>query len=152
TKMIWVETPTNPTLKIINLREIAKIAKQRNIISVVDNTFATPILQRPLELGFDIVVHSATKYINGHSDMIGGIAVVGDRTDLSEQLAFLQNSVGAIAAPFDSFLAMRGVKTLALRMARHCESAIELALWLERHPKVSRVYYPGLNTHPGHDI
>jgi len=150
TRLIWVETPTNPMLKIVNLVEIAKIAKQHNLIAVVDNTFATPILQRPLEVGFDIVVHSATKYINGHSDIIGGIAIVGERADLSEQLAFLQKSVGAIAGPFDSFLALRGVKTLPLRMARHCESAMELALWLEKHPNIAHVYYPGLKSHPGH--
>ena len=152
TKMIWVETPTNPMLKILNLAEIVKIAKQHQIISVVDNTFATPILQRPLEIGYDIVVHSTTKYINGHSDMIGGIAIVGENATISDQLAFLQNAVGAIAGPFDSFLALRGVKTLAVRMARHCESAMELAQWLEKHPKVFRVYYPGLKNHPGHEI
>jgi cysteine-S-conjugate beta-lyase len=152
TKMIWVETPTNPMLKIVNLFEISKIGKQHQIITVVDNTFATPILQRPLEIGFDIVVHSATKYINGHSDMVGGIAVVGEHAGLAEQLAFLQNSVGAIAGPFDSFLALRGVKTLALRMKQHCESALELAHWLEAHPKVAKVYYPGLQSHPGHTL
>jgi cystathionine beta-lyase len=151
TKMIWIETPTNPMLKIINLAEVIKIAKQKNILTVVDNTFATPILQRPLELGFDIVMHSATKYINGHSDMVGGIAVTNN-AELAERIAFLQNSVGAIAGPFDSFLALRGVKTLALRMERHCYNAMELAQWLVKHPKVACVYYPGLAHHPGHAI
>jgi cystathionine beta-lyase/cystathionine gamma-synthase len=152
TRMIWVETPTNPMLKLVDLKQVAAIAKKHNLISVVDNTFATPILQRPIELGFDIVVHSATKYLNGHSDMIGGIAVVGDNTELAEQMAFLQNAVGAICGPFDSFLAMRGIKTLSLRMERHCQSAFDLAHWLETHPKVSRVIYPGLKSHPQHDL
>lgn len=150
TRMIWVETPTNPMLKIINLVEIATLAKLHNIIAVADNTFATPILQRPLELGFDIVMHSATKYINGHSDVVGGVAVVGNNLDLVEQIAFLQNSTGAIAGPFDSFLVLRGLKTLAVRMERHCENATELAHWLEKHPAIARVYYPGLVSHPGH--
>jgi cystathionine beta-lyase/cystathionine gamma-synthase len=152
TKMIWVETPTNPMLKLADLKKIAAIAKQHKLISVADNTFATPMIQRPLELGFDIVMHSATKYINGHSDMVGGIAVVGDNQELSEQLAFLQNSIGAIAGPFDSFLALRGVKTLALRMERHSFNAMELASWLETHPKVARVIYPGLSSHPQHAL
>jgi cystathionine beta-lyase/cystathionine gamma-synthase len=148
TRMIWVETPTNPTLKLIDLRKVADIAKKHKLLSVVDNTFATPILQRPLELGFDIVVHSATKYLNGHSDVISGVAIVGERPDLVEQLAFLQNSIGGIASPFDSFLVLRGLKTLALRMERHCQNALELAEWLEKHPNVSRVIYPGLKSHP----
>jgi cystathionine beta-lyase len=152
TKMIWVETPTNPMLKIVDLKQIALIAKKYNLISVADNTFATPLLQRPLESGFDIVVHSATKYINGHSDVINGIAVVGENTELADQLAFLQNAVGAIASPFDSFLVLRGVKTLDVRMERHCKNAMELALWLEKHPKVHRVIYPGLSTHPQHKL
>lgn len=152
TRMIWIETPTNPMLKLIDLQQMTVIAKKNNLISVADNTFATPIVQRPLEYGFDIVVHSATKYLNGHSDMIGGIAVVGDRPDLTEQLAFLQNSVGAIAGPFDSFLALRGIKTLAVRMERHSENARELATWLEQHRKVARVIYPGLVSHPQHDL
>jgi cystathionine beta-lyase/cystathionine gamma-synthase len=152
TKMIWVETPTNPMLKLADLSKIAAIAKQHKLISVADNTFATPMIQRPIELGFDIVVHSATKYINGHSDIIGGIAVVGENAELSEQLGFLQNAVGAIAGPFDSFLAMRGVKTLAVRMERHCYNAMELASWLEKHPKVKRVIYPGLTSHPQHQL
>src|SRR5579872_4758644 len=134
TRMIWIETPTNPMLKLIDLQRVVTIAKQHQLISVMDNTFATPILQRPLEYGFDIVVHSATKYLNGHSDMIGGIAVVGEREDLAEQLAYLQNAIGGIGSPFDSFLAMRGLKTLVVRMERHCENAMELAQWLEKHP------------------
>ncbi len=152
TRMIWVETPTNPMLKLADLKAIAALAKKHSLISVADNTFATPILQRPLELGFDLVLHSATKYINGHSDIVGGIVVVGDNKELAEQLGFLQNSVGAIASPFDSFLALRGVKTLALRMERHCSNALELAQWLEAHPKVSRVIYPGLKSHPQHNL
>lgn len=150
TRMLWVETPTNPMLKLMDLAALAKIAKDANIITVADNTFATPFIQRPLELGFDIVVHSATKYLNGHSDMIGGIAIVGERQDLAEQLGFLQNSVGAIASPFDSFLALRGLKTLAIRMERHSANALELATWLATHPKVARVIYPGLKSHPQH--
>lgn len=152
TRMIWVETPTNPMLKLVDLKRVVDIAKKHHLITVADNTFATPMLQRPLELGFDIVTHSATKYLNGHSDMIGGIAIVGDNIELSDQMAFLQNSVGAIAGPFDSFLALRGVKTLALRMERHCQNAMELALWLEKHPKVARVIYPGLKSHPQHEL
>jgi cystathionine beta-lyase/cystathionine gamma-synthase len=148
TRMVWVETPTNPMLKLMDLNRIAAIAKKNKLISVVDNTFATPIIQRPLEYGFDIVIHSATKYLNGHSDIIGGIVVVGDNNDLAEQIAFLQNSIGAIAGPFDSFLAMRGLKTLVLRMERHCESAMELANWLSQHPRISKVIYPGLSSHP----
>jgi len=155
TKMVWVETPTNPMLKLADLAAIGKICRERGIIAVADNTFASPRVQRPLEQGFDIVVHSATKYLNGHSDVIGGIAIVGREPHQAawrEQLAFLQNSVGAIAGPFDSFLALRGVKTLALRMERHCQSALELASWLERHPKVAKVYYPGLESHPQHAL
>lgn len=152
TRMIWVETPTNPMLKLVDLAQLAALAKQHHFISVADNTFATPMIQRPIELGFDIVVHSATKYINGHSDIVGGITVVNDNAELAEKLAFLQNSVGAIASPFDSFLALRGVKTLALRMERHCSNALELASWLEKHPKVSRVIYPGLISHPQHSL
>jgi len=152
TRMLWVETPTNPMLKIIDLKAMLAIAKPHSIITVADNTFATPILQRPLELGFDIVMHSATKYINGHSDMIGGIVVVGDNKELADQLAFLQNAVGSIAGPFDSFLALRGVKTLAIRMQHHCENALALAQWLETHPKVNRVIYPGLASHPQHEL
>ncbi len=152
TRMIWVETPTNPMLKLVDLKQLAAFAKKHRLISVADNTFATPILQRPLELGFDIVTHSATKYLNGHSDMVGGIAVVGENPELAEKLSFLQNAIGAIAGPFDSFLALRGVKTLALRMERHCHNALELAHWLETHPKVARVIYPGLKSHPQHAL
>ena len=151
TKMIWVETPSNPLLKIVDLQAVGILAKQRGILAVVDNTFASPYLQRPLEFGFDIIVHSATKYLNGHSDIIGGLVVVAD-TELGDRLAFLQNAVGAIASPFDSFLALRGLKTLHLRMARHCENAQRLAEWLENHPTVERVIYPGLPSHPQHAL
>jgi cystathionine beta-lyase len=152
TRLLWAETPTNPMLKLVNLSEVAAAAKKNNLISVLDNTFATPIIQRPLEHGFDIVVHSATKYLNGHSDVIGGVAVVGDNKELAEQIDFLQNSIGAIAGPFDSFLVLRGIKTLDVRMQRHCENALELAGWLERHPQVTRVIYPGLASHPQHKL
>lgn len=152
TKMIWVETPTNPLLKLADLRAIANLARRRGIIAVADNTFASPYLQRPLEFGFDIVVHSTTKYLNGHSDMVGGVAVVGENAELREQLAFLQNAVGAIQGPFDSFLALRGVKTLALRMERQSSSALAIARWLDKHPKVGRVIYPGLESHPQHEL
>lgn len=152
TKMLWVETPTNPMLKLVDLKAVAEIAKKHQLLSVVDNTFATPIIQRPIEYGFDIVIHSATKYINGHSDMIGGIVVVGDNAAIADQLAFLQNAVGAIAGPFDSFLALRGVKTLDVRMERHCYNAHELAVWLESHPKILKVIYPGLTSHPQHAL
>jgi len=152
TKMIWVETPTNPMLKLADLPAIAAIAKRHGLIAAADNTFASPWVQRPLELGFDLVMHSATKYLNGHSDVVGGLLVVGDNQDLAERLAFLQNAVGAIAGPFDSFLALRGVKTLALRMERHCTNALALAGWLEAHQKVARVHYPGLASHPQHPL
>ena len=152
TRMVWIETPSNPMLKLMDLEQIAEIAKKNHIISVVDNTFATPIIQRPLTYGCDIVVHSATKYLNGHSDVIGGAVIVGDRHDLAEKIAFLQNSVGAIASPFDSFLVLRGLKTLSVRMEKHCENALRLAVWLESHPKVSRVIYPGLTSHPQHAL
>jgi cystathionine gamma-lyase len=152
TRMIWVETPSNPLLKLADLRRVADIARQHGIWSVADNTFASPYIQRPIEYGFDIVVHSATKYLNGHSDMIGGVVVVGDNAEIAEQMKFLQNAVGAIAGPFDCFLALRGLKTLHLRMQRHCENAAEIARWLERHPRVDRVYYPGLPSHPQHEL
>jgi cystathionine gamma-lyase len=152
TKMIWVETPTNPLLKLVDLAAIAALAKPRGILTVADNTFASPWIQRPLEYGFDIVFHSATKYLNGHSDMVGGIAVVGENAELAERLGFLQNAVGAIQGPFDSFLALRGLKTLALRMQRHSENGLELARWLERHPKIELVRYPGLTSHAQHDL
>jgi cystathionine beta-lyase/cystathionine gamma-synthase len=147
-----VETPTNPTLKLVDLARIAEIAKRRGILAAADNTFASPYIQRPLELGFDLVVHSTTKYLNGHSDMVGGCAVVGDNAELRDKMTFLQNAIGAIQGPFDSFLALRGLKTLALRMERHCTSALRIAEWLERHPKVRRVHYPGLPSHPQHAL
>ncbi len=152
TRLVWIETPTNPLLKLVDLERVAAIAKKRGLWSVADNTFASPYVQRPLEHGFDIVVHSTTKYLNGHSDMVGGTAVVGANEELREKLKFLQNAVGAIQGPFDSFLALRGLKTLSLRMERHCASALKIAAWLERHPKVRRVYYPGLASHPQHAI
>ena len=152
TRLIWVETPTNPLLKLVDLERVAAIAKRRGIWAAADNTFASPYVQRPLECGFDLVVHSTTKYLNGHSDMVGGVAVVADNADLSERLKFLQNAVGAIQGPFDSFLALRGLKTLALRMERHCASGLKIAAWLERHPKVRRVFYPGLASHPQHAL
>lgn len=152
TKLIWVETPTNPMLKLLDLRKIAAIAKKNHLITVADNTFATPIIQRPLEYGFNIVMHSATKYLNGHSDMIGGIAIIGDNHELIEKIGFLQNAVGAISGPFDSFLALRGLKTLVVRMERHCENALELANWLEKQPQIARVHYPGLPNHPQHAL
>jgi cystathionine gamma-lyase len=152
TRMVWVETPSNPLLKLIDLAAVAKIARKHKAISVSDNTFASPWIQRPIELGFDMVIHSATKYLNGHSDMVGGIAVVGENEELGDQMKFLQNSVGAIAGPFDSFLALRGLKTLALRMERHCENALELARWLEKEPKIRKVNYPGLTSHPQHAL
>lgn len=151
TRMIWAETPTNPLLKLVDLAKVASFARKHGLILVVDNTFCSPILQRPLELGADLVLHSATKYLNGHSDMVGGIVVAGNKT-LSEQMGFLQNSVGAVAGAFDSFLAMRGLKTLHLRMKAHCTGAMELAPWLEKHPAVERVIYPGLKTHPQHAL
>jgi cystathionine gamma-lyase len=155
TKLIWIETPTNPLLKLADLSAIAAIARERGILSAVDNTFASPFNQRPLELGIDLVVHSATKYLNGHSDVIGGVAVVGDGAELApvrERLAFLQNAIGAIAGPFESFLALRGLKTLALRMERHNANALDLARWLEHERKLARVHYPGLPSHPQHAL
>lgn len=152
TRLIWAETPTNPLLKIIDLEQIAQFARKRGIRLAVDNTFATPILQRPLELGAHLVMHSATKYLNGHSDMVGGMLVVGDDAELEEQLTFLQNSVGGVQGPFDSFLALRGLKTLHLRMRAHCENALELARWLERHPAIDKVIHPGLESHPQHAL
>ncbi|MCH7829203.1 MAG: PLP-dependent transferase [Proteobacteria bacterium] len=151
TRMVWLETPSNPLLKIVDISGIAAIAKAHDALVVVDNTFATPYLQRPLEFGADIVMHSATKFINGHSDIIGGIAITAD-DGLAERLAYLHNSIGAIAGPFDSFLALRGVKTLAIRMQRHCESAAQIARWLEHDERVDRVLYPGLDSHPQHEL
>jgi cystathionine gamma-lyase len=152
TRMIWVETPTNPLLKLADLEAIAKLAKSRGVLVAADNTFASPYVQRPLELGFDIVVHSTTKYLNGHSDVIGGAVAVGENADLAERLKFLQNAVGAIQGPFESFLALRGVKTLALRMERHCANAIAIARMLEARSDVDRVIYPGLESHPQHAL
>jgi cystathionine gamma-lyase len=152
TRMVWLETPTNPTLKVIDLSRVAEIARAHKVITVCDNTFASPWTQRPLEHGFDVVMHSTTKYLNGHSDMVGGIVVVGETAELRERLAFLQNAVGGVQGPFDSFLALRGVKTLALRLERQCASALQIAQWLERHPKIARVHYPGLPSHPQHAL
>src|SRR5262249_21911229 len=153
TRLIWAETPTNPLLKIVDLRAVTAIAKKRGILSVCDNTFATPYLQNPLEYGFDLVVHSTTKYLNGHSDAIGGAAVIRHGADeLREKLAYLQNAVGGVPGPFDSFLTLRGIKTLALRMERHCSNALTIAQYLEKHPKVERVIYPGLKSHPQHEL
>lgn len=151
TKLVWIETPTNPMLKIVDIEAIAALAKKRGVLVGCDNTFASPYCQRPLDFGADIVMHSATKYIGGHSDVIGGVLVVNS-ADLAERLQFLQNSVGAIQGPFDSYLALRGLKTLALRLERHCSNALALAQWLERHPAISKVTYPGLESHPGHHI
>ena len=151
TRMIWIESPSNPLLRIVDLAAITKLAERRDLLIVVDNTFATPCLQRPLEFGCDIVMHSATKFLNGHSDMIGGIAITAD-TKLGERLAYLQNSIGAVASPFDSFLALRGLKTLDVRMQRHCRSAQAIAEWLEKDSRVESVIYPGLESHPQHEL
>ena len=155
TRVLWVETPSNPLLKLADLAALAQIARERGLIAVADNTFASPWVQRPLELGFDVVVHSTTKYLNGHSDVIGGVAIVGNderQAEWRERLGFLQNAVGAIAGPFDSFLALRGVKTLALRMQRHCENGLAVARWFEAQKGVRQVIYPGLPSHPQHDL
>jgi cystathionine gamma-lyase len=152
TKLIWCETPTNPLLKVVDISALADFARKRGIRLAVDNTFSSPILQRPLELGAHLVMHSATKYLNGHSDMVGGMLVVGDDKELEEQLTFLQNAVGGVQGPFDSFLALRGLKTLHLRMRAHCDNAGQIAAWLARHPKIDKVAYPGLATHPQHAL
>ncbi|MDX8432375.1 cystathionine gamma-synthase [Mesorhizobium abyssinicae] len=152
TKLLWVETPTNPLLRIVDLEAVAALAKRKGLLTVADNTFCSPYIQRPLELGIDIVVHSTTKYLNGHSDMVGGVAVVGDNQDLADRLKFLQNAIGAISGPFDSFLALRGIKTLALRMERHSANGLKIAEWLESRNDVRRVIYPGLASHPQHEI
>ena len=152
TRLVWIETPTNPMLKIVDIAAAVAVAKRHGLRVVVDNTFASPVLQRPIELGADIVMHSATKYLNGHSDMVGGMVVVGADEELAEQMAFLQNSIGAVQGPFDSFLALRGIKTLPLRMQAHCANALALAQWLDTHPAVERVIYPGLPSHPQHDL
>jgi cystathionine gamma-lyase len=152
TKLIWVETPTNPLLKIVDLSAIAEIGKRRGLLLACDNTFASPALQRPLEFGFDLVVHSATKYLNGHSDVIGGVVVVGPDEEIRQRLAFLQNAVGSIPSPFDCFLVTRGMRTLGLRMERHCTNGLAVASFLEGHPRIERVIYPGLASHPQHAL
>ena len=153
TKMIWVESPTNPLLKLVDLEAVSKFAKKHNLIAVCDNTFCSPYIQKPLNFGFDLVVHSATKYINGHSDVVGGIAVCAlDRQDLVKQMFYLSNAVGSIMSPFDSFLVMRSIKTLAVRMERHCEGAMSVANFLEQHPSIEKVYYPGLQSHAQHEL
>ena len=153
TKMIWVESPTNPLLKLVNLEAVAEFARKHNLIAVCDNTFCSPYVQKPLDYGFDLVVHSATKYINGHSDVVGGIVVCGpDRQDLVEQMFYLSNAIGSIMSPFDSFLVMRSLKTLSIRMERHCDSAMQVAQYLEQHEAIEKVYYPGLQSHPQHEL
>ena len=153
TKMIWVETPTNPLLKIVDLEEIGKFAKENDLISVCDNAFCSPYIQNPLDLGFDIVVHSATKYLNGHSDLIGGVVICSSqKTELADQILYLQNAVGSIMSPFDSFLLLRSLKTLSVRMERHCENAMKIASYLENHKAIEKVIYPGLKSHPHHEI
>lgn len=152
TKLIWAETPTNPMLKIVDLTRLGEFARSRGIILVVDNTFCSPMVQRPLEHGAHMVMHSATKYLNGHSDMVGGVIVVGNEPELAEQMTFLQNAVGGVQGPFDSFLALRGIKTLHLRMERTCSNALQIAHWLQAHPNVEKVIYPGLQSHPQHAL
>jgi cystathionine gamma-lyase len=152
TRMIWVETPTNPMLRLADLQAIADLAKRRGVIAAADNTFASPYVQRPLELGIDVVMHSTTKYINGHSDIVGGALVVGENAELRDKLTFLQNAIGSIASPFDSFLTLRGMKTLALRMQRHCENGQAIAEWLETRGDMAKVIYPGLPSHPQHAL
>jgi len=152
-RMIWVESPSNPLLKIVDLEKVSAFAKKHNLISVCDNTFCSSYVQKPLNLGFDVVLHSATKYLNGHSDVIGGLVVSSqEREDLAEQLAFLSNSIGSIMSPFDSFLVLRSLKTLAVRMEKHCENAFEIASFLEKHEIIEKIYYPGLSNHPNHEI
>ena len=152
-RMIWVESPSNPLLKIVDLEKVSAFAKKHNLISVCDNTFCSSYVQKPLNLGFDVVLHSATKYLNGHSDVIGGLVVSSqEREDLAEQLAFLSNSIGSIMSPFDSFLVLRSLKTLAVRMEKHCENAFEIASFLEKHEVIEKIYYPGLSNHPNHEI
>ncbi|HEV2532126.1 cystathionine gamma-synthase [Phenylobacterium sp.] len=152
TRMIWAETPTNPMLRLADLEALAALAKRRGLIAAADNTFASPYVQRPLELGFDVVMHSTTKYIGGHSDVVGGALIVGENAALRDQLTFLQNAVGSIASPFDSYLTLRGLKTLALRMQRHCENGLAVARWLEDRKGIGQVIYPGLASHPQHDL
>lgn len=152
TKMVWVESPTNPMLRLVDFQTITATAKKHGLIAMADNTFASPYVQKPLDHGFDIVIHSMTKYLNGHSDMVGGVAVVREGSPHRQQLAYLQNAIGSVAGPFDSFLALRGLKTLHLRMERHCANALAIAQWLEAHPKIEKVVYPGLASHPQHDL
>lgn len=152
TRLIWCESPSNPLLKLVDMKAIANLAREKRLMTVMDNTFATPFNQRPLEFGFDITLHSVTKYLNGHSDVVAGVLVVGDNPELAARLRFIQKSVGAVLSPFDSFLAMRGAKTLELRMERHNHNGYEVAQFLQQHPKVSRVIYPGLETHPQHAL
>jgi cystathionine gamma-lyase len=152
TKMVWVETPTNPLLKVVDLAQVAEFANKEGYISVCDNTFASPYLQRPLEYGFSLVVHSATKYINGHSDVVGGIVITGVNKEVTERMGFLQNAIGSVPSPFDCFLILRGVKTLAVRMDRSSSNALEIATFLESHPQVERVIYPGLKSHPQYEV
>jgi cystathionine gamma-lyase len=152
TRLIWVETPTNPLLRLVDLEAIAELAHRRGLLTAADNTFASPFVQRPLELGFDVVMHSTTKYLNGHSDIVGGALVVGENAELADKLTFLQNAVGAVSSPFDSFLTLRGIKTLALRMERHCANAQAIAEWLEDRPDVRQLIYPGLKSHPQHAL
>lgn len=151
TKMVWIETPSNPTLKIVDIQAVAEFCQQHRLILVVDNTFASPYLQNPLDMGADIVMHSATKFINGHSDMVGGMVVAKDPA-LCEQLGFLQNAAGAVAGPFDAYQALRGFKTLPLRMEKHCQNAQTIAEWLENDPRIEQVIYPGLSSHPQHAL
>jgi len=152
TKMVWVETPTNPLLKVVDLAQVADFANKEGYISVCDNTFASPYLQRPLEYGFSLVVHSATKYLNGHSDVVGGIVITGSNKEITERMGFLQNAIGSVPSPFDCFLILRGVKTLAVRMDRSSSNALEIATFLESHPHVERVIYPGLKSHPQYEV
>jgi cystathionine gamma-lyase len=152
TKLLWVETPTNPLLRLADLEALAGLAKRRGLIAAADNTFASPYVQRPLEHGFDVVMHSTTKYVGGHSDVVGGALVVGENATLRDKLTFLQNAVGAVSSPFDSFLTLRGLKTLSLRMERHCANAMAIATWLEGHKAVAKVIYPGLASHPQHAL
>jgi cystathionine gamma-lyase len=152
TRLIWIETPSNPMLKLIDLAAVAEIGRTAGAVTVADNTFASPWVQRPIEHGFDVVMHSATKYLNGHSDVIGGVVVVRENAAFAERLGFLQNATGAVPSPFDSFLVLRGLKTLHLRMRTHCENALRIAEWLEQHSAVERVIYPGLRSHPQHEL
>lgn len=151
TKMLWIESPSNPLLKIIDIEKVSSVAKKYNILTVVDNTFASPYFQQPLKLGADIVLHSTTKYLSGHSDTVGGAAITNNKK-IADRLRFLQNAVGAILSPFDSFLLARGIKTLAIRMKKHQENALIIACFLQKHKMVKKVYYPGLKDHPGHKI